>query len=143
MVKRNENKHFVLVHGFGHGAWCWYKLVPMLKSKGHMVTALDLAGCGINPKQLHQVSSLSDYVQPLMDFMAGLATDEKVILVGHSYGGLPISLAMESFPEKVSVAVFITAYMPNYIDPPATLVHEVCAINFILVCVLNIGMICG
>ncbi|KAL3833381.1 hypothetical protein ACJIZ3_008117 [Penstemon smallii] len=119
-----EMKHFVLVHGFGHGAWCWYKLVPVLESKGHRVTALDLGGCGIHPKQLHEVSTMHDYALPLFDFMANLPNDEKVILVGHSYGGIVISLAMEKFHEKISFAVYVTAYMPNWNDPPATLVQE-------------------
>ncbi|POO02721.1 Alpha/Beta hydrolase fold containing protein [Trema orientale] len=26
-------------------AWCWYKLIPLLKSLGHRVTALDMSGC--------------------------------------------------------------------------------------------------
>ncbi|MCD7462970.1 hypothetical protein HAX54_049694 [Datura stramonium] len=38
---------------------------------------------------------------------------EKVILVGHSLGGFAISKAMEIFPEKISVAVFVTALMPG------------------------------
>ncbi|OAY33842.1 methylesterase 10 [Manihot esculenta] len=117
-------KHFVLVHGGGHGAWCWYKVIPLLKLAGHQVTALDLGACGVNPKQLHEVSSISDYVQPLMEFMASLPPDEKIILVGHSFGGFSISLAMEKFPEKISVAVFVSAYMPSCRNPPATLIEE-------------------
>ncbi|KAI3946020.1 hypothetical protein MKX01_024776 [Papaver californicum] len=39
--------------------------------------------------------------------------EEKVILVGHSLGGLVISKAMQTFPEKISVAVFVTALMPK------------------------------
>ncbi|KAF6177045.1 hypothetical protein GIB67_015920 [Kingdonia uniflora] len=39
--------------------------------------------------------------------------DNKVILVGHSFGGICISMAMEKFPEKVRVGVFVTAYMPS------------------------------
>ncbi|KAA8531762.1 hypothetical protein F0562_006521 [Nyssa sinensis] len=117
-------KHFVLVHGFCHGAWCWYRLVTQLKLASHHATALDLAGGGINPKQLDEIVSVSVYLQPLMDFMASLPRDEKVILVGHSYGGLPISLAMEAFPEKILGAVFVTAYMPNHKDRPATLIQE-------------------
>ncbi|POO02711.1 Alpha/beta hydrolase fold, partial [Trema orientale] len=55
-----------------------------------------------------------DYAKPLMDFMASLpATSAKVVLVGHSLGGVSISLAMESFPHKISAAVFVTAYMPG------------------------------
>ncbi|CAK9160900.1 unnamed protein product [Ilex paraguariensis] len=117
-------KHFVLVHGFGHGAWCWYKLINLLKLGGHRVTALDLGACGIHPQQIKRIASAHDYLQPLMDFMASLPQYDRVVLVGHSYGGLCISLAMETFPEKILVAVFITAYMPDCTHPPATLIQE-------------------
>ncbi|OMP02083.1 polyneuridine-aldehyde esterase-like protein [Corchorus olitorius] len=117
-------KHFVLVHGTAHGAWCWYKVVSLLKTAGHQVTALDLGASGIDPKRLDELVSISDYVKPLMDFLAPISDDEKVILVGHSYAGLCISLAMERFPKKVSVAVFIAAYMPRHSSPPGTLIKE-------------------
>lgn len=120
-----DSKHFVLVHGLCHGAWCWFKLATLLKSVGHRVTALDLGSSGVNPKRLDEVNSISDSLQPLMDFIASLPHDERVILVGHSYGGMAISLAIESFPDKVSAAVYVTAFMPNIVFPPATLVQEV------------------
>ncbi|XP_059314100.1 methyl jasmonate esterase 1-like isoform X2 [Lycium ferocissimum] len=106
-------KHFVLVHGACHGAWSWYKLVALIRSAGHNVTAIDLGASGINPKQVLEVSHISDYISPLMEFMASLPAHEKVILVGHSFGGLAISKVMESFPEKILVAVFVTAHMPG------------------------------
>ncbi|KAI3446036.1 hypothetical protein Pfo_002701 [Paulownia fortunei] len=104
-------KHFVLVHGSGHGAWCWYKLVAMLRSSGHNVTAIDMAASGINLEQVLDVPTISDYFMPLMDFMDSVPTRERVILVAHSSGGLVISRAMERFPEKISVSVFVTALM--------------------------------
>ncbi|CAI0553887.1 unnamed protein product [Linum tenue] len=116
--------HFVLVHGTGHGAWCWYKLVTLLESAGHKATALDLGGSGIDPRRLDEVNSITDYVSPLVGFLAGLPEEEKVILVGHSYGGIAISLAMEKFPGKVLVGVFVTALMPNSTSPPANVVLE-------------------
>lgn len=103
--------HFVLVHGSCHGAWCWYKLIKLLKSPGHRVTAVDLAASGINLEKVEDLNIQSDYLQPLMDFMAGLPAEEKVILVGHSMGGVAVSVAMEKFPNKIAVAVFATAYM--------------------------------
>ncbi|KAK8658506.1 hypothetical protein V6N13_036710 [Hibiscus sabdariffa] len=106
-------KHFVLVHGSCHGAWSWYKLVSLLKSCGHNVTAIDLAGSGVDPRQLNTLGSISDYIEPLREFMALLPHKQKVVLVGHSLGGLAISQAMEMFPEKISVAVFVTATMPG------------------------------
>ncbi|RAL46733.1 hypothetical protein DM860_005012 [Cuscuta australis] len=116
--------HFVLVHGICHGAWCWYKVIPLLRSGGHRVTALDLGACGIHPKKLDEIATASEYVQPLTDFLGRLPNDEKVVLVGHSYGGLAISMAMESFSNKVLVSVFLSAYMPNSNHAPATLIQE-------------------
>lgn len=120
-----SGKHFVLVHGACHGAWCWFKLVNMLKLAGHQVTALDLGASGVHKRQLDEISCVADYVHPLMEFMDSLPQDEKVILVGHSYGGLCISLAMENFPEKILVAVFVSAYMPHLKSPPGSLIQQV------------------
>ncbi|OVA10516.1 hypothetical protein BVC80_8985g53 [Macleaya cordata] len=114
MEMKEGKKHFVLAHGACHGSWCWYKLATLLKSAGHRVTALDLAASGINPKQVNDLRSFSDYFEPLMNFMEhSLPAKERVILVGHSMGGMGISKAMESFPEKISFAVFLTALMPG------------------------------
>jgi len=82
----------VLVHGGLHGAWCWYKVVNQLKSAGHNVTTLDLAAAGINPKQVQGVNSFSEYNEPLITFLASLLPEEKVILVGHSLGGVSVSI---------------------------------------------------
>ncbi|CAN6685789.1 unnamed protein product [Malus baccata var. baccata] len=107
----SKQQHFVLVHGSCFGAWSWYKLVTLVRSSGHNVTALDLAASGVDPQQAKNLRSISDYLKPLRDFME--AIDGKVILVGHSLGGLAISQAMERFPGKISVAVFVTALMPG------------------------------
>ncbi|KAI3747926.1 hypothetical protein L6452_10668 [Arctium lappa] len=120
----DSRKHLVLVHGICHGAWCWYKVVSHLRSAGHRVTAVDLGGSGVHPSQLQDIPTFSDYIQPLIQFLESLSPDEKVVLVGHSYGGLAISLAMEKLSHMVSLAVFITAYMPNCRDPPALQMKE-------------------
>ncbi|KAM7506991.1 hypothetical protein LguiA_017444 [Lonicera macranthoides] len=110
---KQNNSHFVLVHGACHGAWCWYKLSNLLKLKGHKVTAMDLAASGINTKQVADLKDMNDYMEPLMEFMSGLPVEDKVVLVGHSMGGIAVSAAMEKFPQKIAVAVFVTAFMPG------------------------------
>ncbi|KAJ4964002.1 hypothetical protein NE237_023941 [Protea cynaroides] len=120
MEKSGEKKHhFVLVHGSCHGAWCWYELATLLKSHGHRVTAPDLTASGINLKPLEEIRSISDYFQPLMEVMDSLPPDDKVIVVGHSMGGLSVAAAMESFPHKISAAVFASALMPGPNTVPA------------------------
>ena len=119
-----KTNHFVLVHGLCHGAWCWYKLIPLLKSLGNQVTALDLSGSGVDLNRVDQITSFSDYVQPLMEFMESLPQNENVVLVGHSHGGLVISLAMEFFSEKILVAIYVTALVPNTKSPLANFIQE-------------------
>ncbi|KAG8384479.1 hypothetical protein BUALT_Bualt04G0122000 [Buddleja alternifolia] len=69
-----------MVHGACHGAWCLYKVLTLLRSEGYHVTALDMAAAGANPKRVEEVSSIFDYSQPLMDFMAALPPEERVVL---------------------------------------------------------------
>ncbi|XP_071708391.1 methylesterase 10-like [Rutidosis leptorrhynchoides] len=118
-------KHLVLVHGLSHGAWCWYKVVCHLRSCGYHVTAVDLGGCGVHQSGVEEIATISDYIQPLINVLESLsAVNERVVLVGHSYGGLAISMAMERYSHIVSVGVFITSYMPNCRDPPALQIKQ-------------------
>ncbi|KAA8530444.1 hypothetical protein F0562_005153 [Nyssa sinensis] len=103
-VKLNdiETNHFVLVHGGGFGAWCWYKTIALLEEGGFRVTAVDLTGSGIHSFDTNSITSLSQYVKPLTDFLEKLADGEKVILVGHDFGGACISgqSTLDMFSQK-------------------------------------------
>ncbi|KAK9164358.1 hypothetical protein Syun_005260 [Stephania yunnanensis] len=122
-MEHNIN-HFVLVHGACHGAWCWYKVKPILEGAGHRVTTLDLAACGINLKNLADVHTLSEYSEPLIKFLESLPKEEKVILVGHSMGGMNIAFAAEKFPEKIFAAVFVSAAMPDTSHQPSYVMEK-------------------
>ncbi|KAH9309555.1 hypothetical protein KI387_037466, partial [Taxus chinensis] len=115
-VEEGEGKqeHFVLIHGLGHGAWCWYKVVTLLKQKGHRVVALDLTSNGINKAApTDEVKSVAHYSEPLIQYLHSLGNDEKVTLVGHSLAGCPLSYAMEMYPNKVSKAIYLAAFTPR------------------------------
>jgi pimeloyl-ACP methyl ester carboxylesterase len=105
---------FILVHGMFHGGWCFDIIKPMLESNGHMVVAEDLAGCGADKTEAGDVS---------LDLWASnvaalAAAHEKVILLGHSRGGLVVSQAAERVPQHVSAIVYLTALMlPNGKSP--------------------------
>ncbi|VAH54309.1 unnamed protein product [Triticum turgidum subsp. durum] len=104
--QHHHHHHFVLIHGVCHGAWSWYRVSTALEAAGHRVTAPDMAGCG------EEVASFEEYSRPLLDAVAALPEGEQAVLVAHSFGGQSLALAMERHPEKVSVAVFVTATMP-------------------------------
>ncbi|CAI9780744.1 unnamed protein product [Fraxinus pennsylvanica] len=123
-MEENQQRHFVLVHGVCHGAWCWYKLQPLLEAAGHRVTVFDLSASGIDPKSLDDLRTILDYTLPLFEVMESIPPDEKVVLVGHSLGGTNLAFAMEKYPEKISVAVFLAAMMPDTIHKPSYVQEE-------------------
>ncbi|KAL6870598.1 hypothetical protein ACP4OV_014446 [Aristida adscensionis] len=110
-VSKSKQEHFVLVHGASHGAWCWYKLACLLQGSGHRVSCIDLAGAAGSLVDPNNVHSFDEYDAPLIDFMAALPDGDKVILVGHSAGGLSVTHAMHMFTERIKQAIFIAATM--------------------------------
>lgn len=102
---------YVLVHGSWHGAWCWYKIIPLLEQAGHKAIALDLPGHGRDWTAARDVT-LQGYVQSVCEVLD--AESEPVILVGHSRGGIVISQVAEQRPEKIRTLVYLAAYLiPN------------------------------
>ncbi|CAA7023762.1 unnamed protein product [Microthlaspi erraticum] len=103
--------HFVFVHGASHGAWCWYKLTTLLDAAGFKSTTVDLTGAGINLTDSNTVFDPDHYNFPLFSLLSDLPPHHKVILVGHSMGGGSVTAALCKFPDKISMAVYLAAYM--------------------------------
>ncbi|KAJ7959948.1 Methylesterase 17 [Quillaja saponaria] len=113
-LRKPDDHHFVLVHGVGHGAWCWYKIQYLMEASGYKVTSLDLKGSGIDKTDPNTISTLEEYNNPLTMFFSRLPENEKVILVGHSAGGLSLTDAIYKFANKIHVAVYVAANMLRY-----------------------------
>jgi pimeloyl-ACP methyl ester carboxylesterase len=102
---------YVLIHGSWHGAWCWYKIIPLLEQAGHQVIALDLPGHGRDWTAPREVS-LQRYVERVCNVLDAQA--EPVILVGHSRGGIVISQTAEHRSDKIRTLVYLAAFLiPN------------------------------
>jgi len=102
---------FVLVPGSWHGAWCWYKIIPLLQRDGNRAVALDLPGHGKDQTPINQIT-LDSYVGAVCKVLD--QTPKGVVLVGHSRGGIVISQAAELRPDKVRRLVYLAAYLiPN------------------------------
>lgn len=103
---------FVLVHGAWQGAWVWRKVVPSLWSRGHRVFAVTLTGVGDRFHQRTPEIRLSTHIE---DVAAVLEVEEltRVILVGHSYGGLLITAVADRMPERVAHLVYLDAIVPH------------------------------
>ncbi len=100
--------NFVLVHGAWHGAWCWYKVAPLLRQKGHKVICPDLPGHGRDRTPLLEVT-LQTYVDHVCAVLN--AELEPMILVGHSMGGAVITQAAEQRPDKIAKLIYLAAFL--------------------------------
>ncbi|MEP7351100.1 MAG: alpha/beta fold hydrolase [Sphingorhabdus sp.] len=100
---------FILIHGSWHGGWCFDAVRDILEDAGHEVIAPDLPGMGGDEAALRGVS-----LQGWADFAVGLcrgASQQPVVLAGHSRGGLVVSQAAETAPEAIDALVYICAMM--------------------------------
>jgi pimeloyl-ACP methyl ester carboxylesterase len=99
---------FVLVHGGAHGGWCWDKLVPELRKRGHRVVAPDLPGMGADRTPFKQLSlaGWGEFIASLLRQSEGPA-----VLVGHSRGGPVIGEAAERAPEAVLGLIYVSAVL--------------------------------
>ncbi|MFI1377053.1 alpha/beta fold hydrolase [Streptomyces longwoodensis] len=104
---------FVLVPGGWHGAWSFEQVVPLLERAGHTVHALTLTG--LRPEDdeatvaAANLDTHADDVLRLLDE----ARLTGVTLVGHSYGGMVISVAADRARGRVARLVHLDAYVPR------------------------------
>lgn len=103
---------FVLVHGGGHGGWCYRRVGTLLRSAGHEVFTPTLTGLG---ERSHLLSPATDLDTHIQDVTAALFYDDlrDVILVGHSYGGMVITGVADRAAERIGRLVYLDAANPT------------------------------
>lgn len=97
---------YVLVPGAWHGAWCWYRILPRLRTAGHEASAVDLPALGRDTTPVERVS-LQTWVDWICDIVT--AEPEPVILVGHSRAGILLSSVAERCPDRIASLVYVAA----------------------------------
>ena len=96
----------LLVHGAHHGAWCWEEVTERLRAAGLRSHAMDLP-----------LTSFTDDTAAVRSAVRKGARHGPVLLVAHSYGGLPVSAGGHA----ASHLVYIAARMPLPGESPARL----------------------
>jgi len=137
---------FVLIHGGWHNHSTWDRVTPILTASGFAALTLDLPGAGVNAiaptsLDLRPFDPAAFAAEPSL--MAGVTQDErtqavvalvkeaaslsdgKVVLVGHSAGGMTISAVAEQVPDLLLAVVYLAGFMvPNGMPLLAMLQHE-------------------
>jgi pimeloyl-ACP methyl ester carboxylesterase len=97
---------FVLVHGAWHGAWCWRRVIASLRSAGHVVFAPTLTGFGERVHLTRADLTIEDFATDIVNVIAAEELND-VILVGHSFGGNPVSAVADRVPERLKRLVYV------------------------------------
>lgn len=101
---------YVLVHGAWQAPYVWDEVKASLIKNGNQVIVVELPGHG-NDNTQPQNLSLNLYRDKVIEAIS--KADRKVILVGHSMGGMVITAVAESIPSKISRLIYIGAFLPS------------------------------
>lgn len=100
--------NFVLVAGAWLGSWAWEEVSAQLRAAGHEAHPLTLSGLaerqGVPAGQQTHVRDIVAEVERL-DL-------REVVLVGHSYSGIPVGQAAERIGDRLARVVFVDANVP-------------------------------
>lgn len=102
----SNTRTYVLVHGAFHGGWCWRRVADRLCAEGHRVFTPTCTGTG---ERLHLLTAQGGLETVVADIVNVLIFEEleKVILVGHSFGGVIITAAADCEADRISHLVYL------------------------------------
>ena len=102
---------YVLVHGGGHGGWCYQRVAQRLRTSGHDVYTPTMTGLG---ERSHLLRPDIDLDLHIRDIVAVLHYEDlrDVILVGHSYGGMVITGVADRASDRIGRLVYLDAATP-------------------------------
>ena len=100
---------YVLITGAWHGGWAWRPVAERLRAAGHRVLTPTLPGLseGADPAGCH----LSDVVDAVVRVVEDNDLRD-VTLVGHSWGGYPITGAAARLAGRLRKLVYWSAFVP-------------------------------
>ncbi len=112
MAQTTERKTFVLIHGAYHGGWCWRRVADLLEARGHKVYAPSLTGLADRSHLMSRDINLDTHIQDVVNLFTWEDLRD-VTLVAHSYGGWPVTGALETIADRVSSLVYLDAFLPS------------------------------
>ncbi len=97
--------NYVLAHGSWHGGWCWRAVANRLRNAGHQVFTPSFTGMGDRAHLLRNDITIDVFIDDLIQVIQAEELDD-VILVGHSFAGVPITGVADRIPESIAHLVY-------------------------------------
>jgi pimeloyl-ACP methyl ester carboxylesterase len=97
---------YLLVPGMWLGAWAWQDVTTALRSAGHDVHPLTLTGVADRSHLLGPGSDLDTHIEDIVRLVE-IEDLRDIVLVGHSYGGMPVSAAALALKDRIKAVVYV------------------------------------
>lgn len=97
----------LLVHGNFSASWSWFDVVPMLRARGYPVFTVDLQW---KPNHSGHRPTVTDHAQQISKLITS-ETLTKVVLVAHSYAGVPVQQVIADSAGDISAVFFLDAHI--------------------------------
>jgi pimeloyl-ACP methyl ester carboxylesterase len=101
----------ILVHGTWHGAWCWSAVKERLVQRGIASIAPSLKGMGERFDEADETVGVDTHVADVVDAIR--AADAPCVVVGHSYGSIPMWGAAAAVPDRVVALIDLDGFLPR------------------------------
>ncbi len=108
-----KQRVFVLVHPAWHGAWCWRKVAPLLRKRGHDVVTPTLTGLGERSHLARPEIGLDVHISDIINVLKYEDLHD-VVLLGHSSSGAVITGVADRMPERIAHVVYLDAFVPEH-----------------------------
>ncbi|WP_213767878.1 alpha/beta hydrolase [Caballeronia sp. dw_19] len=104
---------FVLVHGAWRGRWCWSRVAPALRARGHEVYSPSLTGLADRSHLASQAVDLDTHILDIVNLVKWEELSD-VVLCGHSYAGFVITGVADRIPERLRRLIYLDAFVPEH-----------------------------
>ncbi len=103
---------FVVAHGAWSAGWGWTKMHPLMTARGHRLVTPTYTGVGERNHLAHPDINLDTHIADVCGVLE-FEDLSKVILLGHSYGGMVATGVADRARDRIAKLVYLDAFAPK------------------------------
>jgi len=107
-IPKTKRRPIVLVHGAGHGGWCWKAVREKLRADGFSVFTPTLTGLGGRVHLRSPDLTLETHILDIENLIRWEELED-VVLVGHSYAGMIIAGVCDRLKSRIGHVIYLDA----------------------------------
>jgi pimeloyl-ACP methyl ester carboxylesterase len=97
---------YVMVPGAWLGGWAWDDVAEPMRRGGHRCFPVTLTGLGDRASEASRDVDLETHVDDIVQLIEREDLRD-ALLVGHSYGGFPVTGAADRIPERIAKVIYV------------------------------------